>query len=212
MKSKKIYLLIVMLIAVFGLSTHVSAASKDVTLTCTPKKISIVGGTSETSLCTVSITSDVTVKSVAVKLDSSKYLEIGNIKANSMWTQSSSSSTSGQYVFNSATSSGVPAGEYELFSFTLKLNASVQEIKDADYNCGELCISAAQFNGNPLTISEGTGTCFAPIVEVEDCVGDSCKSNPKTGAFTNYVLVGLAIAAALVAIIVARRKNKFFRV
>ena len=213
MNLKKLYLLVVMLVAVFGFTFSAKAAGKDVTLSCSPTKISIVGGTSETSLCTVSIKSDTAVKTVAVTLDSSKYLEIGNIKANSLWTQSKSSTTAGEYAFNAASGS-VPAGEYELFSFTIKLSASVKEIQDADYNCGSLCIKAASIDGTEKKYEEsaGTGTCFAPLVEVEECEGDSCKANPETGAFTNYIVVGLAIAAALVAIIIARRKNKFFRV
>lgn len=202
---KKINLFIIALVAMLGFTFSVKAQN-GVALTCDKTTIKI----GESANCVVSITADEAISAATVTLSTSQYLDISNVTANSSagWSASTSgtSASAGLYAFNNAT--GGTSGQ--VFSFNVTLNSAASALSEGD-SCGQLCISAATFDGNNLTgILQGTGTCFAPTIVEETCVGSDC--NPKTGAFVNYAIIGGALVLAGAAVVVARKSSKFFRI
>lgn len=218
MKIKKLLgIAIVGMIAVFGAGANVKAAStNNVSLSCTKTSINI----GESTVCTVYGTAyfDGTTtqapSAITVTVSPSEYLTISNVTANTtlgFTTPSSTTADAGTTysLSNSKASTSITSGtKFEIMSFTATLSQEAKNLSSTD-NCAEICISAATFNGLALTAGN-YGTCYNPSVTVTDCVGDSC--NAKTGAFLNYTLIGLGSCAALVAIIVARKNNKFYRI
>ncbi|MBR1416511.1 MAG: hypothetical protein IJ572_01675 [Bacilli bacterium] len=208
---KKMNLLIIGIVALFGFAINVKAAN-GVNLSCEKSTIQI----GESTTCTVSITSDATINATAITLSTSEYLDVSGIIANTAagWTASATgtSAANGLYAFNSTTGS---VGLSEVFSFNVTLNQSASNLSEGD-SCGQLCISAATFDGTALQgIIEGTGTCFAPVIVVPTCQGSECDPktpNPETGDFMNYVIIIGTAVIAIVAVVIARRSSKFYRV
>ena len=196
---KKISLFVVGLVAMLGFGTSALAADT-VSLACTNKEIA----PGESTTCTISINSTDKVTSTKFTLDTSKYLTVSNVKANSLWTDMKAVAPT--YSFESATGT---TGKAEVFSFTLTLSKEAANLPDGD--CGQLCIDSAFFNDTtvPGQLTKGsTGTCFMPtIVEETPDV-----KNPETGAFANYAIILGVAAVAVGSIIVARKSNKFYRV
>lgn len=197
-------------LALLGFSNVVRAANS-ASLTCDDTEIKV----GESTNCTVNITSEDALSAASITLTTSEYLDISNIKAATSAGWAVDSQASGVYKFKAInTSSGVAAGRTQVFSFTLTLNDKAKNLSAED-SCGQLCISAAAFTtfgGEALTIpiTTGTGTCFSPTVEL--CTGSGCEPapNPNTGEFANYLVLGLTAFIALIAILVARRGNKFY--
>ena len=203
---KKFNLLVIGLLAMFGFTAFVSAEN-GVSLKCDNNQIKI----GQTTNCVVSITTDSAVSATTITLDTSEYLDVTNITANSSagWTASTTgtNATTHEYAFNNTTGS---TGTAQVFSFNVTLNEGAKNLSEGD-SCGQLCISAVTFDGAKLAgVLQGTGTCFAPTVVVEQCVGENC--NPKTGAFANYIIIGVVAIVALGTILVVRKSNKFYRV
>ena len=200
---KRINLLIIGIAAMFGFMVSVSAAN-GVSLTCDKTQVKI----GESSNCVVSITSESPVSAATITLSTSEYLIISNIRANTTagWSASSAGTSGNNYAFNNTT--GSTGGQ--VFSFNVTLAEAAKNLSETD-DCGQLCISAATFNGNVITgIIPGTGTCFAPVIVDESCVGEDC--NPKTGDFMNYAVIGVVGVFAVAAIVIARKSAKFYRV
>ena len=202
---KKINLLIIGFVAMFGFMFTVNAA-QGVALSCNKTDIKI----GETANCTVSLTGiESSISATTITLSTSEYLDITNVTANTAagWSQSTAGTTSTtEYAFNSA--SGSMGGQ--VFSFNVTLNEGAKNLSEGD-SCGQLCISAVTLDGERLAgIIQGTGTCFAPTVVIEECVGESC--NPQTGTFMNYIIIVAVGAIAIAGILIARRSSKFYRV
>ena len=202
---KKVNLFIIAIIAMLGFTINAKAAN-GVSLSCNKTNIKI----GETANCTVSITADVTVNTAAITLSTSEYLEISNVTPNTTagWSASTTgtNASTGVYAFNNANGKSG-----QVFSFNVTLSSKASALSAGD-TCGQLCISAATFNEETkLTgILQGTGTCFAPVIEEETCVGEDC--NPETGAFMNYAIIIGSLLIAGAAVVVARKSTKFFRI
>ena len=218
MKIKKLMgFVIIGVIAIFGAESNVRAAdTNNVSLSCTKTTINI----GESTVCTVygtaifDGTTTTAPSAVTVTISPSEYLTISNVTANTsigFTTPSSTTADAGitYTLSNTKASTTITSGtQFEILSFTATLSQEAKNLSNTD-NCARLCISAATFNGLALT-DVNNGTCYNPAVTVTDCVGDSCNAN--TGAFLNYALICLGSCAALVAIIVARRNNKFYKI
>ena len=204
---KKISLLVIGIIAMFGVMLTVNAEA-GVTLKCDKTEIAI----GDTTNCYVTITNTTTVTSVDITLSTSKYLVISGITANSTagWVANSANTSGTVYSFDNAT--GV-TGASQVFSFNVTLSEAAKNLSAED-DCGQLCISAVTFNkGNPESVLEGTGTCFSPTVTQETCVGENCDpKNPETGAFMNYLIILGVGVVAIATILIIRRSSKFYRV
>ncbi len=202
---KKINLLIVGILAMFGVMFTVNA--QGVTLQCDKTEIKI----GDTTNCYVTITADTQTTSVSFVLDTSKYLIISGQTANTKagWTVNQQGTTGSTYSFNNE--AGI-TGTSQVFSFNVTLSEEAKNL-GADDDCGQLCISAVTFNnGAPDSVLKGTGTCFAPTVIEEKCVGESCNAVPETGSFMNYLMIIGAGFIAIATILIIRRTNKFYRV
>lgn len=204
---KKINLLIVGIIAMFGVMFAVQA--QGVTLACDKTTI----GIGESTNCTVTIETEAVVTDTVITLDSSKYLivtaPVANTSAGWSADTTKTNATTGEYAFkNTAGSSNTS----QVFSFTVTLSEEARNLS-ADDECGQLCISAVTFNNGTATmgsIIKGTGTCFAPTIREDECVGESC--NPQTGAFMNYLLIVGVGLGAIAVILIVRKTSKFYRV
>ena len=189
-----------------GFAVNVSAASS-LKLSCDKTDIRI----GESTVCTVSFTSDTAITSSAFALSTSRYLDISNVKPNTTKGWSSDDSTNpsnGYYAFKITSGTGVAEGD--VFSFTVTLNSKAKELGEKD-TCGELCISKAVLGSVTTTNAKGTGTCFMPNVVEDECPEGECP-NPETGAFANYAIIAASILVAGAAVIIARKSTKFFRV
>ena len=212
MKMKKLGLFAIGLFAAFGFMSGVKAVN-GVSLKCETTTLKL----GETTNCTVTVTSEATINAATITLSTSEYLSVSNVTANSAagWTQAApttsatSATTGGEYAFNNTV--GTTGGQ--LFSFNLTLNTNASKLGEGD-SCGQLCISAATFNGNALTGTiQETGTCFAPTMIIDKCVGEDCNpKNPDTGTFMNYVVIAGALGLAVLAVIVAKRSSKFYKI
>jgi hypothetical protein len=217
MKIKNLFsFIIVGVIALLSLGANVKAAdTNNVSLSCTKTSINI----GESTVCTVYGTAYFTSSTdapsaVTVTINPSEYLNISAVTAsttNGFTKTNEAKSDSGvTYSFsNSSASTKITSGtKFEIMSFTATLSQEAKNLSNTD-NCAEICISAATFNSSSLT-SGNYGTCYNPSVTVTDCTGSNCNAN--TGAFLNYALIGTGAAVAVVAIIVARKNNKFYRI
>jgi hypothetical protein len=214
--KKLLSLAIVGVITVFGVNANVKAAdTNNVSLSCTNTTINI----GESTVCTVYGTAYFTdatnaPSAVIVSITPSDYLTISNVTANtsSGFTKPTETKTSTGITYslsNSTASSTITSGtKFAILSFTATLSQEAKNLSSTD-DCAQICISGATFNGFALT-SGNYGTCYNPSVTITDCVGSSC--NAKTGAFLNYALIGTGAAVALVAIVVARKNNKFYKI
>ena len=201
---KKINLLIIGILAMFGFMA-VASADPGVTLKCEKTEVKI----GETTNCYVTITADTETTNVDIALDTSKYLIVSNPTANTKagWSVNSERTKTGVYSFDNT--SGI-TGSSQVFSFNVTLSEDAKNLS-ADVDCGQLCISAVTFNkGIADTVLKGTGTCFAPTVIEESCVGESC--NPTTGTFMNYLVIVGAGIIAIATMLIIRRTSKFYRV
>ena len=216
MKLKKLCsVLIVGLVASITLAPKALAANT-VRLSCAKTQINIGDSTTCTVYGNVTFESEDAAPSAAtITFSHTKYLNISNVKANSTagWTNTTSSSaTSGTYSFsNSSAATKITSGtEFEIMSFSLTVDQAAKNLASTD-ECGDLCISAATFNGSTL-LGSNIGSCFKPQIgkEEEKCVGASC--NAETGAFLNYSLVIVGAAVAVCAIIVSKKNSKFYRI
>ena len=101
---------------------------------------------------------------------------------------------------------GLPVGtEFEIMSFTVTLLDSAKNLGEND-SCGNLCLSTALFNDTVVDKSSvGDGICYSPTVTIT-------SSNPTTGNFMNYALLGGAALLTIGAISLVSRKNKFYHV
>lgn len=204
---KKLNLLVVGLAAMFAVMFSVKAQSA--TLACDKTTI----GIGESANCTVSIETEQVITDTVITLDASKYLivsaPVANSKAGWVADAEKTNSSTGEYAFkNTAGSSNAT----QVFSFTVTLSEEAKNLSAED-DCGQLCISAVTFNNGTATmgtILKGTGTCFAPTIVEDECVGESC--NPKTGAFANYLVILAVGLGAIVVILIARKTTKFYRV
>jgi len=208
---KKINLLIVGIVAMFAVMLGVQAQS--VTLRCDKNTI----GIGESTLCDVTIDTEAAVTDVVITLSSSSNtLDVSAPTANSKagWVADIENTkvSSGEYAFKNTAGS---TGKSQVFSFTVTLNENARNLSAED-DCGQLCISSVIYNNGSATmgtITKGTGTCFAPTIEEEECVGESCNpKNPETGAFANYLAILAVGIGAIVVILVIRRTSKFYRV
>lgn len=205
---KKINLLIIGLVAMFGFMFSVNAA-QGVSLSCDKTTIKI----GEAANCVVELTGlEANVSATTIALSTSEYLDITNVTANTAagWSASTSgtNAANGEYAFNNA--NGVSGAKTQVFSFNVTLNEGAKNLSEGD-SCGQLCISAVTLDGERLTgIIQGTGTCFAPTVVIEECVGESC--NPQTGTFMNYMIIVGIGAIAIVGILISRKTNKFYKI
>ena len=217
MNLKKILgLSVIGLLSIFMAGMNVKAANSDsVTLTCDKTTIKI----GESTVCTVVATNYFTTATDApsaatVTISPSKYLTVSAVTSNSTlgWAKTNETSSNGETTYsfsNSNASSNITTGkQYALMSFTVTLNQEAKTLTDTT-NCAQICISGATFNGNILT-SESFGTCPNPTAVIEDCTGSECSA--KTGAFLNYSLLCGGAFIALIAILVARKRNKFYRI
>ena len=207
MNLKKICSFVVIgLFAILFMPTVDAASSA--TLSCAKKDLKI----GESTTCTVYMTyefTDVAPSAASVTFSTNKYLDISKVTANSTLGWSASGTATGtQYSFQRTSTTGITSGtRFELMSFTLTLNQNAKNLGSND-TCGDICISEATING--VKVDTGTSSsCFGPTITVEECVGSSC--NAETGAFLNYSLIVLGVGVAFVAILVARRSNKFYR-
>lgn len=198
---KKFNLLIIGIVAMFGFMISAKAA-QGVSMTCDKTSVKI----EESANCYVSFTSDTPVTDISITLSTSEYLGVSNVVANSAANWTSNGSSGNVYSFKNTT--GGTTGQ--LFSFTVTLLPGAKNLTEND-DCGQICIKEARFNGNILTgVTAGTGTCFMPTVNIEQCVGENC--NPKTGSFMNYVIIGAVTIIAIAAVVIARKSSKFYRV
>lgn len=200
---KKFNLLIIGIVAMFGFMISAKAANS-ASLTCDKTDVKV----GESANCLVSISANAPLSAVTIKLSASEHLGISNVVANTKagWTASASGTSGNTYSFNNST--GSTGGE--LFSFTVTLLESAKQLSEGD-SCGQICIVEALFDGNQIAgITQGTGTCFAPNITVEQCVGENC--NPKTGSFMNYIIIGAVTIIAIAAVVIARKSSKFYRV
>ncbi len=217
MNIKKVMsLAIVGVLAIFGVNANVKAAdTNNVSLSCTKTSINI----GESTVCTVYGTVYFTDASNApsattVTISPSDYLTISNVTANtsSGFTKPTETKTNSGITYalsNSTASSTITSGtKFAILSFTATLSQEAKNLSSTD-NCAQICISGASFNGLALT-SGNYGTCFNPSVTITDCTGSNCNAN--TGAFLNYALIGTGAVVALVAIVVARKNNKFYKI
>ena len=196
---KKINLFLVAMVAMLGFT--VSAKASSVKLDCDKTKINI----GESTVCTVTLDADVVVNTATIELSAGEALDISAPKPNETagWKLSTNNNAStGKFVFiNDNGKSG------QVFSFTVTLNSNAKKLGVTD-DCAQLCIADALINGKGAISDKGT--CYTPIVTEEECVGENC--NPKTGAFANYAIIISSILIAGVAVVIARRSTKFFRV
>ena len=204
---KKINLLIVGIVAMFGVMLSVQA--QGVSLKCDDKEIRI----GESTNCQIYLETDDVATETVITLSHSQYLGVTSPMPNntSGWQAdpANTNASAGKYAFVNTT--GTKASQ--VFSFTLTVLESARNLSSYD-ECGEICISAITVNGAPVGgLLSGTGKCFPPVVVDEKCVGDNCEpKNPETGAFMNYVLILLVGAAAVAVILIVRRTSKFYRV
>jgi hypothetical protein len=210
MNIKKILsLTIVGLVAMLAINGNVKAADT-VTLKCNKTEIKI----GESTTCEVDATLASAPSAATLTIANSQYLTISAVTANSTvgWALSKTNNDSTYvttYSFNNSTSASVPLNtSTAVMSFTVTLSTEAKNLASTD-NCGQICISAATFDGAALT-SVGSGVCYTPTVTIEDCTGTGC--NATTGAFLNYALLGGGAAIALGAIVIARRNNKFYKI
>ena len=216
MTRKNINLLIIGVLAVFGVIFGVKADS--LSLSCDKTEIAI----GESTNCTVTGDFSVAYASGVVTIDVSEHLAISNVKAGAAagWSVDASTTSGNKYGFKATNSTvGTTTGSRQMFSFTLTLKDSAKKLS-AGESCGNICISAATFTpvgGSSVSWTKSNlGTCYAPTYVV--CQGSGCTpapstpENPKTGEFTDYVLIGGVVVVALIAIIIARKGNKFFEV
>ena len=211
MNLKKICSFIVVGLLAIMFIPKVSAAS-GTTLSCQKTDLTI----GESTTCTVYVTyeysdSNNAPAAASITLSTNQYLKVSDVTANSTlgWAASPANDTGSTYAFNKTSGATITSGQrFELMSFKITLDQSAKNLGEND-TCGDLCISGATINS--LTISSyDKGSCYLPTVTTEECTGPKC--NAETGAFLNYTLIALGVAVAVVAILVARRSNKFYRV
>lgn len=171
----------------------------------------------DTTTCTVYMTADFTEEApsgIRVTLNSSQYLKIGTVTANTTYftiaTNNSIAPTDSKFStgltlsLNKTTTPVTSGKEFELLSFPVTLAEEAKNIKDAKASCGTLCIGAVEIDGSPLTsIVQTTDYCYSPVIHKEDV--------PETGSFLNYALIIAGIGLAVVAIVIARRSSKFYK-
>ena len=187
-------------------------AASSTTMSCQKTDLNI----GESTTCTVYVTYEYAdaanaPQSAVITLSTNEYLKVSVVTANSTlgWAASTTGTSGSMYSFNKTSGQTITSGtKFELMSFKVTLDQSAKNLGEND-TCGDICISSATING--LTIaSDDKGSCYLPTVTTEECTGSKC--NAETGAFLNYTLIVLGVAVAVVAIVVARRSNKFYRV
>lgn len=206
---KKINLLIIGIVAMFGFMVSVNAAN-GVSMKCEKTQIKI----GESSNCVVYVESNAAISEAKITLSASEHLGIkylgvvgSTVKPNSAAGWSLYNISGDEYTFKNSIGS---TGKSELFAFNVTLLDSAKNLSETD-DCGQLCIKAASFDGNVIgPLVDGSGTCFQPVIIEESCVGEDC--NPKTGDFMNYVVIGVVGVFAIAAIVIARKSAKFYRV
>ena len=205
--------LIVGLMAAFIVAPKAFAANS-VKLSCTKTEIKIGESVNCTVYGNVDFTTEDNAPSAAtITLSHTEYLKISNVQANATagWTNTTATTaSSGTYSFsNSSAATKITSGkEFEIMSFTATLDQSAKNLASYD-DCANLCISAATFNGSSV-LSSNTGTCYNPVVSVDECKGSKC--NAETGAFLDYTLVVILALVAVGAIVVSKRNSKFYRI
>jgi len=122
--------------------------------------------------------------------------------------------------------------QVQVLSFTLKLSADAANLLETQ-SCGQMCFAGSLYDTQLVkgySDYDGTvdtrGYCSAPTINLDPCTGDDCGTtntdtpktkenkteNPKTGDFMDYCLVGGIACVALVGIISASKKKKFYNV
>jgi len=122
--------------------------------------------------------------------------------------------------------------QIQVMSLTLKLSADAANLLETQ-SCGQLCFAGSLYDSQLVkgySDYDGTvetrGYCSAPTINLKTCTGDDCGTtntdtpkteenkteNPKTGDFMDYCLVGGIACVALVGIISASKKKKFYNV
>lgn len=209
MNLKKICSFIVVGLLAILFIPKVSAAS-GTTLSCQKTDLTI----GESTTCTVYVTYEYTdptnaPSAASITLSTNQYLKVSEVTANSTYGWSTSTTSGSTYSFNKPSGATITSGQkFELMSFKVTLDQSAKNLGEND-TCGDICISAATINGLAIS-SDDKGSCYLPTVTIEECTGPKC--NAETGAFLNYALIALGVAVAVVAILVARKSNKFYRV
>ena len=195
-----------LLFGLFLSALYVGSVSAESTATITCEDTYIRPG--ESTVCTVKATHSEQVKNAIFSIDTSEYLSMSDIKANTAggWVQDAGNTA--YYSFSNSAGIDATAG-VEVFSFTLNLSTEAKNLPEG--NCGQLCISTLLFNQTtPANLPE-SGVCFGPTVDKSECTEEDCPT-PDTGAFANYAVLGGVSLVALLAILIVSKKNKFYRV
>lgn len=199
-------LFIFVLIAFVALTVKVNAATNDVKLTCENSSIAVGGSTTCTILGTYN-DSTTSLKSFSTIINTSQYLSISKVTANTNigFSNITNNGTTYTATYDSTNGKMVVGTEFEIMSFTVTLLDSAKNLGEND-SCGNLCLSTALFNDTVVDKSSvGDGICYSPTVTIT-------SSNPTTGNFMNYALLGGAALLTIGAISLVSRKNKFYHV
>ncbi len=204
---KKINLLVIAIIACIGMlgfSADVKAANT-ASISCKKKTIKV----GETTNCTISLEYDSVVNEAVFSLASSDTLDISTPTPNTTagWQKDATGTNTTSAIYAFKNSQSFKKGE--VFSFNVTLNNKAKELGEGD-NCGNLCIDSVVINDAATLNDLGNGNCYKPTIEKTDCPEPPC--NPETGSFANYALILGSIAIAGVAVVIARKSSKFFRI
>ena len=204
---KKVNLFVIGVIALFGFGITAHAANS-VALICSDNRKELKIG--ESTNCYVKINSESTIHAAQITLSTSEYLKVSNVKANTASGWTGANLTGPNYTFNSTAGSTGPS---QLFSFDITLTDGAKKLSAGD-DCGQLCISGYLFDGvGDQNLTKSTGICFSPTVVEEKCIGSGCNpTNPNTGEFMNYVIIGGVALIAVAAVVIAKKSNKFFKI
>ena len=162
----------------------------------------------ESTNCTITATGFTeAITSFTAEVESN-YLQVSDITPNTTLGMSDNGSTGTMINFANNSMNTTTSGV--IGAFTLTLSEDARDIGDG--TCGSLCLKNVRVNGNYVDNFDETsnGICKAPGFIEETCEGEDC--DPKTGAFTSYLLLGGGAAVALVAILLVRKNSKFYNV
>ena len=195
------------LVSLLAFGMKVSAAG-NIAITCEKKDLR----KGESTTCNIVASGFTDVIRTFTADVNSRYLTVSDIRPNTTISMSDNGSTATQFnlrydgLNNGASAS---AATY-LASFTLTLDENAQNVGDG--TCGAFCIQNVKVNDSFFVNEnpDAEGVCVKPGFIEETCEGEDC--DPKTGAFTSYLLLGGGAAVALVAILLVRKNSKFYNV
>lgn len=210
MKRLKPFLFTFLLVFAGIITVNAEGSAK---LTCAKQEIEI----GESTNCVVSGSSDADVTSFVANIETSKYLTISNIVAANGWDVKSNTAATctnsdhtdcNKIALTKNSNTTITANsEFQVFSFTVTLDEGAKNLASTA-ECGSLCLSVAYINTTSVLERQ---SCYNPDIDLTETPSTG-TSQPETGAFLNYAIVGGTAFVALVAIIALNSKKKFYQI